>query len=385
MVEHRKSGLLKVLGPNVENWNRSNGELYVANGSTIFCDGADDGAERIQGKGLRGAWCDEIGLWRVTKTRKGEEKGGLSAWQESIEFAVREAPAIIIATGTPKGKKGVVKLLLEEPAGRVVFTFPSLADNKDNIDRATYEGWLARWGGTRLGKQELEGQVLEDVEGALWQLAAIEALRIPADVPIPGLYVRRTVIAVDPAATVTGDETGIVGAQTVKLDADQAGLMGIGPGDLRLPRGLVLADRSGNYTPDGWAQAAIDLYRELRADRIVAERNNGGDMVRTIIHGIDPNVPVELVWASKGKQTRAEPVAALYEQQRIHHRGIYPELEAEQTTWVPGEESPNRMDALVWAFTDLMIDAPGNFVVGADDADGLDFEPSILDRNVLAR
>jgi phage terminase large subunit-like protein len=359
MVEHRKSGLLKVFGPNVVNWNRSNGELYIANGSTIFCDGAVEGAERIQGKGLRGAWCDEIGLWRVTKTRKGDEKGGTQAWQESIEFAVREAPAIIIATGTPKGKKGVVKLLMEEPEGRVAFSFPRLADNVTNLDQRTYEGWVNRWGGTRLGKQELEGQVLEDVEGALWTLDLIEADRSPV-IEIPANQRGRIVVAIDPPGTVTGDEAGIIAAGLVNPEVDLAHELGF-QSTINLQHALVYADRSGQYTPDGWARAAIDLYHELEADRIVVERNNGGEMVTHVIRSIDPNVPITTVWASQGKATRAEPIAGVYEQHRIHHLGVHEELEAEMVTWVPGEPSPNRMDALVWAIQDLMVDKPAEY------------------------
>lgn len=368
MVEHRKSGLLKVLGPNVQQWNRSGGELYVANGSIIRCDGAIEGAERIQGKELRGAWCDEIGLWRVVKTKGGEKKGGVTAWQQSIEFAVRESPALIYATGTPKGKQGIVRLLMEEPPGRVAFTFPSLADNKDNIDRKTYEGWLARWGGTRLGKQELDGLILEDVEGALWRLNLIESLRLPVDAEIGRFRQNRTVVAIDPSATTAGDETGIVAAQEINLDPPTAADLGIVK-HLDVPHGVVLADRSGNYAPEEWARVAIDLYRELEADRIVAERNNGGEMVEAVIRAVDPNVPVKLVWASKGKRPRAEPVAALYEQHRVHHRWVFADLEGEQTTWVPGEDSPNRMDALVWAMTELMLGESQDYAFAGANGD----------------
>lgn len=351
MVEHRRSGLLKVLGSAVLDWNRTDGQLFVANGSTVFCDGAVEGAERVQGRELRGAWCDEIGLWRIVRTRKGEAVGGVKAWQESIEFAVREYPALIVCTGTPKGKKGVVKLLLEEPPGRVVFTYPSLADNRRNVEPAVVEDWERRWGGTRLGRQELEGEVLEDVEGALWTWDLIEDHRVEAD---PERVERRVVVAVDPAASKsdTSDETGIVAGST-----DHSG------------EGYVLADRSGRYTPREWAERAIGLYRSLAADRIVAEKNNGGEMVESVIRQVDPNVPVRLVWASRGKQTRAEPIAALYEQGRIHHVGTFPELETEQTSWIPGEPSPNRMDALVWAFTDLIThSAPAAHSITAQDA-----------------
>lgn len=362
MVEHRRSGLLKVLGPAVANWNRSDGQLFVANGSTVYCDGAIEGAERVQGRELRAAWCDEIGLWRVVKTRKGELVGGTKAWQESIEFAVREAPALIVATGTPKGKKGVVKLLLEEPPGRVVFTYPQLADNRENLEPTVVEDWERRYGGTRLGRQELEGLVLEDVEGALWTLDLIEAGRVEAD---PERVERRVVVAVDPAGTKEGDEIGIIAASK-----DHTGA------------GYVLKDRSGHYTPNEWARKAVDLYHELRADRIVGERNFGGEMVEALVRQVDPNVSYKSVWASRGKEIRAEPVSALYEQGRIHHVGTFPELEDEQVSWVPGEPSPNRMDALVWAFTDLLIDAgPSVHVVRSEDVGGVpSLTHDLLDR-----
>jgi phage terminase large subunit-like protein len=363
MVEHRRSGLLKVLGPAVRLWNRSLGELHVANGSTIFADGANEGGERIQGKELKGAWCDEVGLWRGVKLGKqGEPTGGVKAWIESIEFAVREAPALIIATGTPKGRKGVVAILLEEPAGRVCFTHPTLEANRANLEPAVVEDWERRWGGTRLGLQELGGVILEDVAGALWTLDLIERNRVEAD---PERIERRVVVAIDPAGSVEGDETGIVAAST-----DHTG------------EGYVLADRSGNYTPTGWATAAIELYRELGADRIVGERNFGGDMVESVLRQVDPNVPYKSVWASRGKQVRAEPVAALYEKGRVHHVGAFAELESELTTYVPGtgEASPNRLDALVWSFTDLLIDAAVRPVVISQPGTGITSD--LLDREL---
>lgn len=366
MVEHRRSGLLKVFGPAVVQWNRSIGELHLANGATIFIDGADDGALRIQGKELRGAWCDEIGLWKTTKTKKGESKGGMQAWQESIEFAVREAPALILCTGTPKGKKGVVKLLTEEPQGRVVFSRTRLEDNEANLAKSVVEGWRARYGGTRLGRQELGGEILADVEGALWTLELIEANRLL--IPLQearSILSNRCVVGVDPSITATdeSDECGIVAAQTAPATSNL--IQGLAKEDpttrTDAPHALVLADKSGVYPPSGWAKEAITLYKRLGADRIIAEANQGGEMVRTVIHSIDPNVPVSLVWASKGKQPRAEPVAALYEQNRVHHIEGFEFMESEMTSWVPGEPSPNRMDALVWTLTELMLDGEQQF------------------------
>lgn len=363
MIEHRRSGLKKALGATCVQWNRSLGELKVANGSTVYIDGADDGALRIQGKELRGCWCDEIGLWKTTTTKKGEHKGGMQAWEESIEFAVREAPALILCTGTPKGKKGVVKRLMEEPPERVVFTFPSLRENERNLVAAVVAGWRKRYAGTRLGKQELEGLILADVEGALWTEALIEEHRWPEQGEYWPRTDNRTVVSIDPAGSVAGDETGIIVASCQVTPASEA--------EGRLTEdtleAFILADRSGNYTSKGWAEAAVEAFEEFGADRIVAERNNGGEMVETILREVAPNVPVSTVWASKGKQTRAEPAAALYEQGRVHHVGVYEELEAEQATWVPGEESPNRMDALVWALYDLILEGTGGFVVPHDD------------------
>lgn len=381
MVEHRKSGLKLVLGPAVAQWNRSNGELFVANGSTVYCDGADDGALRIQGKELRAAWADEIGLWKATKTKKGESKGGLQAWKESLIFAVREAPALILATGTPKGNKGVVKQLRQEPAGRVVFSHPRLADNRHNLEAAIVAEWEALYKGTRLGQQELEGKVLEDVEGALWTLALIEESRFEASLgDLLGTMGQRTVVSVDPATTSNpdSDETGIVAATRIPIDSDLLrGVVNSPPAETQevsrlYDHGFVIADRSGIYSPTGWAEAAVELYHELGADRIVAEKNQGGEMVETIVRQVDPSVPVTLVWASKSKEARAEPKAALYEQERIHHVEVFEEMEAEQTTWVPGEgESPNRLDAVVWALEDLFgSSVPTATVIAGDTGPG---------------
>lgn len=317
--------MLEALGPATETWNRSLGELRVLNGSRIHIDGADDGALRIQGKNLRGAWCDEVGLWRRWRR----------AWEESIAFAVRLDPGKIVATGTPKGGRGIVKLLTDDPD--VPVSVLRTIDNKPNLSAAMVEILFGRYEGTRLGRQELEGQILDEVEGALWSWQMIDSYRAEK---APDLS--RLVVAVDPA-TSTGpdaDETGVIVAG---VSAEE--------------EGYVLADRSLSASPHGWATAAVKAYREFGADRIVAERNQGGEMVLSTLRTVDPNVPVSLVWASRGKQTRAEPVAALYEQGRVHHVGSHPELESQLTGWtVDDKDSPDRLDALVWALTDLMLE-----------------------------
>lgn len=181
-------------------------------------------------------------------------------------------------------------------------------------------------------RMEIMAEDVDEVPGALWTREAIDRSRV-LKAPDCG----RVVVAIDPSATATGDEAGII----------VAGLCG--------DHAYVLADVSLQASPLGWAQAACAAYHKHEADRVVAEQNNGGEMVQLTIETADASVPVKLVHASRGKATRAEPVAALYEQGRVHHVGTFNALEDEQCLWTPGDASPNRMDALVWAITELMI------------------------------
>jgi hypothetical protein len=185
-------------------------------------------------------------------------------------------------------------------------------------------------------RQEIEAEDIDEIPGALWTRNMIENSRVIAH---PTL--RRIVIAIDPS-------------MSSKETSDEAGIM-VGGAD-RDGHGYLLADLSRRDTPKGWASIAIDAYRSRKADRIVAEVNNGGDMVELTLRTIDPNVSYEALHATRGKLTRAEPICALYEQGRIHHVGNFPELEDEMCSYVPGAESPNRMDALVWLFTELLLD-----------------------------
>jgi len=201
---------------------------------------------------------------------------------------------------------------------------------------------VRKYEGTRLGRQELDAEVLEDVPGALWSREGIEAVRHQK-----ALDLVRIVVAIDPAATSgeDADETGIIVA-----GKDPAG------------HGYVLADASGRYAPTEWAKTAIALYRTHSADRIVAEVNNGGEMVEATLRMVDPNVPFTSVRASRGKVVRAEPVAALYEQGRVHHVGALPTLEDQMCSFTTDFDrsragfSPDRVDALVWALTDLLVE-----------------------------
>ena len=219
-------------------------------------------------------------------------------------------------------------------------------ENRDNLAAAFLEQIVRHYEGTRLGRQELDGELLEDVPGALWSRAIIEAARVSGK---PEL--RRIVVAIDPAAASGehADETGIIVA-----GADASG------------HAYVLADVSGRYAPAEWARAAITAYYTHAADRIVAEVNNGGEMVEATLRMIDPNVSFRAVRAARGKTARAEPVAALYEQGRVHHVGAFPQLEDQMCAFAASAQgsfdrratggSPDRVDALVWAITELLVE-----------------------------
>lgn len=333
------SGLIAALGTTkaeieagrsrlVRSWNRSLHDLRLRDGGTVWADGADDGAPTIQGENLAGFWADEAGLWKLTMWKM--------AWEESLEFALRVDPARYVVTGTPKRGHPLVKRLMDDKS--VAKTVMRTTDNAENLSPERLQKLLDLYGGTTIGRQELEGEFFEESAGALWSRDVIQYRRAPV--------LSRVVVAIDPAATsgVSADETGIVAA-----GRDGVGL------------GYVLDDASLRGTPDEWGRAAVRLYRRLEADMIVAESNNGGEMVQHVIKTVDPSVHVKLVHASRGKMVRAEPVAAKYEQNRIYHAQALPDLEDQMVTWSPnheasGEKSPDRVDALVWAMTELMIE-----------------------------
>ncbi|WP_369183319.1 terminase family protein [Streptomyces sp. Y1] len=257
-----------------------------------------------------------------------------------------------IASTTPKPRKEIVELLARDD----VLTTRGRTRDAHHLPQMMRDKLVKQYAGTRLERQELDGEVLQDVDGALWSWGLLDRGRVGAPMPMS-----RIVVAIDPAVsnTADSDETGIV---VVGIAAD---LMPDRLGQLQR-HAYVLDDRSGHYHPHEWAATALAAYDEWGADRIVAEVNNGGDLVRHTLHSIRPGAPFAAVTASRGKQRRAEPIAALYEQHRVHHVGAFPELEDEMTTWVPGEPgSPDRMDALVWAVTHLMVKAGGGFAAVA--------------------
>ncbi len=342
-MESRTSGLIAALGgkiaggrlvdagPRIKSYNRNLGQLYLLNGSVVYMDGANDGALNIQGKNLSGAWLDEIGLWRKWEL----------AYSESVKFAVRKRPGKIIITGTPKWNmpaRKLVKQLLNDP--NVAKSWLHIENNLDNLEPNVIND-LMSLRGTRLGRQEIGGELLEDVENALWMMDEIDALRVDE---VPELS--RVVIAIDPAVSSneSSDETGIV-------------VMGLGDDG----HGYVLADLSGRYTPTAWAQRAVDAYREFAASLIVAEVNNGGDMVGRTLQSVDMNVPYRQIRATRGKVLRAEPVSVAYEQGRVHHVGFFEELESQMCLCALGQDQlhDDRLDAMVYASSELGIIGAG--------------------------
>lgn len=295
------------------------------NGAVARTRSADE-PDRIRGPECDLAWWDEFGTWK--------QKDAYT----NADFGLRRlgpdgSRARAVVAFTPKPTALVRELVARDD---VVITRGRTDDNAANLDPATLAAYRATYGGTRLGRQELEGELLDDVEGALWTLSLIDATRL-AKIP-DNVRLDRVVVGVDPPASATGAEAGIV--------VTARGSDG---------RGYVLADYSRQGTPHAWGGAAVQAYNDWFADAVVIEVNNGGDMAIETLRTVRPELPIKPVHASRGKATRAEPVHSLYEQGRVSHVGSLPELEDQMTNWVPGEASPDRMDALVWAATDTMI------------------------------
>lgn len=314
-----ESGLIAVLPEScVAEWTKTKHRVRLANGSTFRGFSAGE-YERLRGPQFWFAWADELGAW---------EHG-----QDALDLlllALRLGPRPrLVCTTTPRLRPAVVSLV-KSPTTHL--THGSTYDNLANLAPTFAAEILSRYSGSRYERQEIFGELLEDVEGALWTLQRIDALRVENH---PELL--RCVVGVDPAGG-GRDETGIVVAAR-------------GPDG----HGYVLSDRSGRFHPEEWARRAIGAYREHRADHIVAERNYGGEMVEHTIRAVDASIPVRLVTATRGKVVRAEPIATLYQQGRVHHVGVHRALEDQLVMWTPASGySPDRMDALVWALTDIM-------------------------------
>lgn len=313
----------------IPNYEPSKRRLTWPNGAMAFTYSSEE-PERLRGPQHDAAWCDEIGAWKYATDTWDMMLFGLRLGTDPRAVATTTPRPIELLRGNHQDRVG----LINEPT--TVITRGRTQDNIANLAPQFYADIVGKYQGTRLGRQELEGELLEDVPGALWQRSQLDALRVDA---APDLI--RVVVAIDPAMTSgeKADETGIVAA-------------GKGVDD----HWYVLADRSCRDTPDGWGRRAVGLHKELNGDRIAAEVNNGGEMVEHVLRTIDSEIPYKAVHASRGKRVRAEPIAALYEQGKVHHVGFFPQLEDQQCNFVPDDYdgSPDRVDALVWALTELM-------------------------------
>lgn len=351
------SGLLQALGDEVESYNKSEFVIYLKNGSRIVLASAD-APDRLRGWNLSGAWVDEIGSYKNPEV-----------WYDALDFALREGDPRVVATTTPRrGNVILIDLLKQERDGNgdVVVTRGHTMENAANLSAKALRRLQRRYEGTTLGRQELGGEMLSEVEGALISGALIENTRVRAqEIPADGDGMPifwKIVVGVDPAVTNKpgSDETGIVVAA-----------LGPAPVDWQPPAGkLVLAgqshvylleDASAKLAVDAWARKALTAAAEWQADTIAAEKNQGHDLVeatiRLIAAGEGLQVPaIHPVNASAGKRARAEPVASLWEQHRVHIVGALPRLEDQWTGWVPTEDpkSPDRLDACVWAVVELL-------------------------------
>jgi phage terminase large subunit-like protein len=324
------SGLLTI-SPDSQRptYEPSTRRIVYANGGVIRLFSAEE-PDRLRGPNFDAVWCDEITAWKD----KAEMVWDMAQMGLRLNGPMGNAACCVVST-TPK-PQALLRQIMKSSS--TVITRARTADNAANLDAATIAYFNEKYGGTRLGRQELDAELLDDMEGALWNRSLIDACRIKrADVP----HMRRVVVAVDPpgGSARSNAECGIIVAG---LGLDR--------------HAYILADLSGRMSPEKWARAAVSAFHGWKADRIVAEQNFGGAMVESTIKAVDPLVAIKMVVASRGKQIRAEPIAAFYEQHRVHHVGEFPQLEDQMTGWDPtvSGTSPDRIDAAVWACTELM-------------------------------
>lgn len=336
------SGILATAKPwNPVVYTPTNRELRWANG-TVATTYSSEEPDLLRGPNHHWGIADEFATWKATKAADGG-----TAW-DHLRLGCRlelngEPPQIVVQT-TPRPTAAMKALLAERG---VVVTRGHQHENAANLSADYIANMMLKYGGTRMGRQEIAGEMLSDIEGAIVTLDMIDALRFD-ELP-PDASLQRIGVGVDPSGG--ANEQGIVGAALIP-NCPCTG-MGAGP----KPHYAVLGDSSGRYSPEGWGRRSVGLYYALSGDRIFGEKNFGGDMVQATIRNIDPDVPYEDVQASRGKVVRAEPVLALYEQKRVHHVGTYKELEDEVCAFTAEEYkgigSPNRADALVWVLTKL--------------------------------
>ena len=324
------SGLWRIARHKRPVFEISRRRLVWPNGSVAQLFSSED-PESLRGPQFDLAWCDELGKWKHAQ----------ETW-DMLQFGLRlgTEPRQVVTT-TPRAIP-LLKAIIADP-GTVTRRISTLG-NAGNLAPGFIKAMEARYGGTRLGRQELDGELIEDREDALWNRDMLERLRVRMPGPLG-----RIVVAVDPPAAERARDS-CCGIVVAALEASG--------------RAAVLADLSvANASPGTWGEAVVRAVRRFQADRVVAEVNQGGDMVSAILHSIDPALPVTTVRATRGKYLRAEPVAALYEQGRVVHAGTFAALEDQMCDFGPdglsGGNSPDRLDALVWALTSLMLSGQG--------------------------
>lgn len=341
MIEVGPGSILKNSPPwDMPDYEPSKRRLSWRNGAVATVFSADE-PERLRGPQHDTIWADELGAWKYQR----------DTWDQA-NFGFRLGSPRGIITTTPR-PTAVMKELLADSLVKV--TRGSTYDNAANLAPAFLQRLLKKYQGTRLGRQELLAQLLEDTPGALWTLALYEATRVHRAPDLVRLAVAIDPQAADPDADPDDDEGG---AETgiVAGGVDERG------------DGFVLADISGRYTPGEWGERSVLLHDELEADCIIGETNNGGAMVKHVVTTAaeklyrekrrpTPRIVFRAVTASRGKHTRAEPIAGLFEQRRAHLVGTHAKLEDQSSTWLPGQKSPDRMDAMVWLLTHLMLES----------------------------
>ena len=318
-----ESGLLSIGHPSERpDYQPTKRRLHWKDGAiaTVY-SGADP--DQLRGPQHEKAWADELPTWKYPR----------ETWDNlMLGLRLGDNPQVVVTT-TPRP----ISLLRELVARKdTVLTGGSTYENIANLAPAFVQTVIQKYEGTSLGEQELHARLLEEIPGALWKRKTLSDTRITL-LDLPECEAR--VVAIDPATSTSeeSNETGIVVCGRAK------------------DHGYVIADLSGRLSPDEWARRAVGAYHEHQCDHVTIEVNQGGDMARHTIHTVDRHVPVRMVHASRGKHTRAEPVAAKYEQGKVHHVGMFADLEDQLCTWLPGEESPDRLDAMVWGMTDLLV------------------------------